>query len=134
MTCEQAATEKKACNVLEGTGASAAHATIYAHKLHPISRLTLVHQVIIQDNVDASGKLTCWCAFRHLLNANPLVVSERAETKLCFEDVPFIVCLGSKGRCWGLIRCRSGRVAVLSHGEQLGFFAIMDGAEHLWTD
>jgi len=69
-------------NTLECSRGTTANAAVHADELDPISRLTFVHQVVIQNDVRAAGQLACRSALGHLLDADALMITKGAETIL----------------------------------------------------
>jgi hypothetical protein len=66
--------------------------------LNSVTRLAFVDKVIVQDYVYTSRELAGGSSFRHLLDTDPLMVSERAEAIFSLKWVIILVRLRSDRR------------------------------------
>lgn len=75
------------------------HTSVYAYKLDSVTRLARIHQIIIENDVNAPWKISCRRPFWHLLNIDPLVISKGTQTELHLQWVAIFVCLWRDGGC-----------------------------------
>ena len=54
-------------NLLKVSRAATPNATVYAYYLNAITRFAIIHEVIVEDHINTSGKLTWWCLLWHFL-------------------------------------------------------------------
>ena len=121
-------------NALESSARPSANTPIYSHKLDTVTWLALVHQIIVQYYVCAPRELPCGRTLWHLLDADSLMVSERAVSIFYLQRLTIVVRLGSDRRSRRKIRCGGCRVAVLAFMEQICLWTIMYRLEHLRAD
>jgi len=121
-------------NALERSRGSGTNTAVHTDELDPVSWLTLVYQVIVQDHVRTARQLASWSSLGHFLDTDALMITESAETIFDLQRMPLFICL----------RCnRGGRGEVGSGGRGITIFAgvevcsigtIMDRLDHLWTN
>jgi hypothetical protein len=121
-------------DTLERSRGTTTNAAIHADELDSVSRLTLVHQVVIQNDVRAARQLARRCPLRHFLDADALVVAESAEAVLDLQGVSLIVRLRRDGGGGGEVGGGGRGVAVLARVEEAGVGAVVDGLEHFGAD
>ena len=127
-------TQNTAENALECSRGTTTNTAVRADELDSISRLTLVYQVVIQNHVRTARQLASRSSLGHFLDADALVIAERAETILDLQGASLFICL----------RCnRGGRGKVGGGGRGIAVFAVveltlvgrvMDRLEHLRTN
>jgi hypothetical protein len=75
-----------------GTGlvcVSVSKRCVYTNDANTISWLHLVNQIVIKDNINGSRQLTSRSPLRHFLNADNLMITIDAVSKLCTKRISF---------------------------------------------
>jgi hypothetical protein len=121
---------------MRASSRSSTETPVHSDNLQPISRLTLIHQIILHHDLDTPRQLSRRRSFRHLLNHDHLVVHERRQPMLDLKRVSVGVGLGVGGGGNGGAGGGGGgeAVGVDSGMEVLSCVTVVDGLLHLGTD
>lgn len=64
---------------------------IYSHYLNAITRFTLVHQVVIRNDIHRARELSCRGFFWHLLYSQSLVILISTQPIFCLQRIIFFI-------------------------------------------
>lgn len=121
-------------NALECSRGTTTNTAVRADELDPVSRFTLVHQVVVQNHVRTARQLTSRSSLGHFLDADALVIAERAETILDLQGSSLFVRLRCDRGSGREVRGGGRGIAVFAVVELTFVGRVMDRLEHLRTN